>query len=136
MTKKKITPEMLGHANNFMNMGFDNMFDGQTEDPNQHLKELLSIDGQLDGKTDLSTKHINALIKLDFLANFLGERDKESGNIVPDPSIKAIIDNFKRLRISHDRKSRKEFVSGIQGSNAMNRTEGMFNRMGNWFRGG
>jgi hypothetical protein len=114
------------------------MFDGQLDDPNKHLTELLKTDGDIDGKTDLKDKHIRALIKIKQLAYALGDQIKDSkGNvsISPDPTILSIISDFKRLRISKDRKSRGEFVSGIQGSNQMNRQENMFNRLGNWFKG-
>jgi len=131
--QKKITPEMLGHANNFIS-GLDNMFDGQNDDPNKHLKELLSTKGDIDGKTDLSPKQINAIIKLTFLAYFIGDRDGDK--TIPNETIIKIINDFKRLRISKNRASRGEFIQGIQGSNSLNRQEGMFNRMGNWFRGG
>ena len=135
----KITPEMLGQMSSIP-QGFDNMFDGQNEDPNKHLKELLSSDGDIDAKTDLSVKHIRALIKLRYLALILGKQvkdDKENViKTIPDKTILGICEDFKRLRISKDRKSRKEFGDAIQGSNSMNRQEGMFNRLGKWFGGG
>lgn len=115
------------------------MFDGQLDDPNKHLTELLKTDGDIDGKTDLKDKHIRALIKIKQLAYALGDQVKndegEITEVTPDPTILDIIADFKRLRISRERKSRGEFVSGIQGSNQMNRQEGMFNRLGNWFKG-
>lgn len=123
----KITPEMLGHINPLG--GFDNMFDGQLDDPNKHLKELLTTDGDIDAKTDLKSKHISAIIKLGYLAELLGD------GIKPDETFINIAEKFKRLRISKDRLSRKEFGDAIQGSNMMNRQEGMFNRMGSWFSG-
>ncbi len=141
---KKITPEMLGHANNFASsQGFEGMFKGEMgEDPNKHLKELLSTGGDIDGKTDLNPRQINAIIKLTYMAYFIGEvkhvktKDFEGDRLIPNETIINIVDNFKRLRISLKRKSREEFLRGIQGSNSMNRQEGLVDRMGNWFRGG
>ena len=135
---KKITPEMLGHVT----AGFgstDGMFDGQLDDPNKHLKELLNTEGDIDGKTDLTEKHIRSLIIIEQLAFALGEDITDSKgrvvDVIADPTIMKISERFKKLRISKKRESRKEFVSGIQGSNQMNRQEGMFNRLGSWLGG-
>lgn len=126
---------MLGYVTS-QAQGYGGLFDGQIDDnPNKHLKELLTTDGDIDGKTDLSQKQINAIIKIKYLAFLLGEENKQ-GEIIPDKTILGIVSDFKRLRISLNRKSRGEFIQGIQGSNTINRQEGMFNRIGQWFKGG
>ncbi len=130
--KKQVTPEMLGYLGNATGGGLDSMFDGQMDDPNKHLKELLTTEGDVTGKTDISVKHIRALIKLKYTAYSLGSTDKD-GKIVPDNTLMTIFNDFLKLRISKDRKSRGEFLQGIQGSSPMNRQEGMFNRLGSWF---
>lgn len=129
---------MLGYVNDITSMpkGFDGMFDGQADDPNKHLKELLNTDGDIDGKTDLTVKQIRSIIKIKYLAFAIGTYNDKTKKITPDETILGIIEDFKRLRISKDRKSRGEFIQGIQGSNSMNRQEGMFNRIGQWFKGG
>lgn len=144
---EKITPELLGHVTNGFGavQGMENMFEGQmNDDPNKHLKELLTTDGDVDGKTELSPKQIRAIIKINYLASLLGEV-KETKNakgevieskLIPDPIILSIPITFKKLQISKGRASRKEFVQGIQGSGSGNKQEGMFNRIGQWFKGG
>jgi len=131
---QKITPEMLGYVTGGAN-GLDGMFDGQADDPNKHLRDLLTTDGDIKGKTDLSIKHIRAIIKIKHLAYAIGDIDEKTGVVTPDETLLSVIDDFMKLRISKDRKSRSEFIEGIKGSNSMNRQEGMFNKIGSWFKG-
>lgn len=126
---KKITPEMLGYVSGSAMQTMDDMFEGQLEsDPNKHLKELLNLEGDIRGKTELSGKQIRALIKIRYLAKILGDKDN------PDPVLTAICDELMALNVSKDRKSRGEFVEGIKGMNPYQQRQGMFDKIGGWFR--
>lgn len=134
----KITPEMLGYGTgNLMSSGLNGMFEGELGEtnPNEYLKELFDTATNIEGKTDLTAKQINAITKIRFLALVLGEPNKD-GSTTPDPSINGIIEDFMRLRVSKDRLSRKEFIQGINGENGNNSRNSVFDRIGNWFRGG
>lgn len=88
-------------------------------------KELFSNKGDVRLKTELSKKQISAITRLNYLSVELNF-----------PELKQVTDDFMHLMISHDRKSRKEFVETMKLNNDNSQGGGFFNRFRGIFNNG
>ena len=78
------------------------------------IMELFQADDEnIDLRTDLSREEINAILRLMFVDYIL---EKEFGIDLPLSEYVAV--KFMRLKVSENRKSRKEFVKAIVGLKA------------------
>jgi hypothetical protein len=71
------------------------------------LRDFYSSDN-LDLKTDLNNEHIEAIVQIDLIQKYV----KDEWDI--DLKLNDATDLFKRLRVSHNRKGRTEFVEALK----------------------
>ena len=92
----------------------ENMFKNEQQANQNDVKELFH-EGTVKARTDLSTRQIKLISKAFYLAQVTGQK-----------SILALLNDFMTLSISKDRKSRQEFVQGLQAriENSMNQNNG------------
>jgi hypothetical protein len=86
------------------------MFKNEQQANQNDVKELFH-EGTVKARTDLSVRQIKLISKAFYLAQVTGQK-----------SILALLNDFMTLSISKDRKSRQEFVQGLQAriENQMN----------------
>lgn len=80
----------------------EQMFKNEQTANQNDVKELFH-EGTVKARTDLSTRQIKLISKAFYLAQVTGQK-----------SILALLNDFMTLSISKDRKSRAEFVQGLQ----------------------
>ena len=80
----------------------ENMFKNEQQAMQNDVKELFH-EGTVKARTDLSTRQIKLISKAFCLAQITGQK-----------SILTLLNDFMTLSISKDRKSRAEFVTGLQ----------------------
>lgn len=86
------------------------LFQSSVEDNEQRLKAIekfYDVEG-INLKTDLNNQHIEALVQIDFIQKLAKDEWK------CDLGMNNITDLFKELRVSHDRKGRKEGVEMLR----------------------
>lgn len=88
-------------------------------------KELFEVKGDIRTRTELSKVQIACISKLDFVSEELNF-----------PELKKFTNDFMHLMVSHDRKSRKEFVETVKGEREHQQGNGFFNRLGGVFNRG
>ena len=97
---------------------FSNMFNNETSNPSDNVKELFKED-KVKTRTELTKRQVKQFTKAYYLADITGM-----------PEIKGLLDNFLKLQISKDRKSRIEFVDGLKA-----KLDNMVATSGNLIRG-
>ena len=90
------------------------------------IMELFQADDEnIDLRTDLSREEINAILRLMFVDYIL---EKEFGIDLPLSEYVAV--KFMRLKVSENRKSRKEFVKAIVGlKTKVEEAKGIFQKL-------
>lgn len=84
-------------------------------------KELFEVN-DIEGKTELNSEQVMIISRM----KILGDRLKKVYGIT---SVNDLIDNFLKLQVSKDRKSRNEFVSAFQSRND-ERIGGLMDKVG------
>jgi len=98
-------------------LNMDDMFSNELAGENDILKELFSSEG-IKTRTDLSERQVSIVARLNFMSRYI---DHDNLGIM--------IREFLELRVSKDRKSRKEFVESLKASNDNKGGANVFNRM-------
>lgn len=96
--------------------------EAQSRDENP-AKELFEVKGDVRTRTELSRRNVGDIVRLKTLSKELGFTE-----------LNDIADEFMYLMISHDRKSRKEFVETTKNNLENQQGANFFNRVGNMFR--
>lgn len=80
----------------------DRMFNAENSNAGENVKELFAEE-KVKARTDLSARQISRIARAYYMCELLQM-----------PEIKQLLNEFITLRISHDRKSRAEFVEGLK----------------------
>lgn len=95
----------------------DSLFDNELGSDNDILKELF-YSHDVEVRTDISAEQASIIARLKLMSTHINH-----------PSLYTLLTDYMQLLISKDRKSRKEFVEGIVGSDETRKKASFFGKM-------